>query len=150
MPMRALDYHDAAWDRINDALFLHTNGYFGLAMYASGVAVECMLRAFRLLRDTSFDERHDLWELWQNTSLADFQTKPYFEKIHSSLGVVVSLWRNDFRFRSEDALRSVLRRMKANRGIKGDFLKYNSKKLYEAAREIIQIGAEQWQQFNKK
>lgn len=66
--MTAETYYRAALERIDDAYLLHTHGHYTFAMYASGIAVECLLRAFRLLRNTSFDERHDLWQLWKTPS----------------------------------------------------------------------------------
>ncbi len=72
-------YYKAARERINDADFLHTEGRFFLAMYASGLAVECLLRAFRVLRDPTFDARHDLWELWRKTALADIEHKHSYQ-----------------------------------------------------------------------
>jgi hypothetical protein len=43
-----------------------------------------------------------------------------------------------------------LKKFDLARGVKGDFLKYNSKRLYEAAREFVQLGDLQWKQLNKK
>jgi HEPN domain-containing protein len=68
MVSTAKTYYSAALERIEDAHLLHTEGHYTFAMFASGLAVECLLRAFRLLRD---DERHDLWELWRKTALKD-------------------------------------------------------------------------------
>ncbi len=63
MVSTAKNYYGAALERIADADLLHAEGHYPFAMYASGLAVECLLRAFRLLNDPSFDERHDLWQL---------------------------------------------------------------------------------------
>jgi len=95
MGLRSDFYFNAAKDRIQEAHFLHTNGYYGIAMYLSGVAVECMLRAFRLLNDPTFDERHDLWLLWKSTELANVHSKLYLETIQAMLSVVVKLWNMD-------------------------------------------------------
>jgi len=61
--LRSDSYYTAARERIKEAQFLLENRYYTLAMYISGLAVECILRAFRLLKDPTFDERHDLWLL---------------------------------------------------------------------------------------
>lgn len=143
-------YFQAALERISEARYLHMNGYYVLAMYASGLAVECLLRAFRLFKDTSFDERHDLWLLWRSTDLANVHSEFYHEGIHSSLGIVTLLWRNDYRFDSESAVRAYLKKAGRNRGIKGDFLKYNSQRLFKAAADIIRLGTQKWLLLNKR
>src|SRR5436190_19593460 len=38
---------------------------FALAMYVAGVAVESMLRAFKLFYEPTFDEKHDLMKLFK-------------------------------------------------------------------------------------
>jgi hypothetical protein len=53
-------------------------------------------------------------------------------------------------FCERDEVRSLLKKFDLARGVKGDFLKYNSKRLYEAAREFVQLGDLQWKQLNKK
>jgi HEPN domain-containing protein len=146
----AKSYHRAALERISDADLLHAEGHYPFAMYASGLAVECMLRAFRLLKDPSFDERHDLWQLWKKTSLANIRRESSYERIHTLVPFINARWRNSYRFASADEVRSLLKKFDLARGIKGDFLKYNSKRLYEAAREFVQLGDVQWKQLNKK
>lgn len=150
MESTAKSYHRAALERIVDADLLHAEGHYPFAMYASGLAVECLLRAFRLLKDSSFDERHDLWQLWKKTALANVRRETSYERIHTLLAYINARWRNSYRFAGVDEVRSVLRKFDLARGIKGDFLKYNSKKLYEVARELVQLGDLQWKQLNKK
>lgn len=150
MGLRSDSYYTAARERIKEAQFLHENRYYTLSMYISGLAVECMLRAFRLLKDPSFDERHDLWLLWKNTDLANINSAFYDAKIYAALDVVKDLWQNDYRFRSEAELRSHLKKIGKHRGIKGDFLKFNSKRLSDLAAEIINLGERQWKRLRKK
>jgi hypothetical protein len=95
MGLRSDFYFKAAQERIQEACFLHDNGYYALSMYISGLSVECMLRAFRLLKDSTFDERHDLWLLWKSTELANVHSKFYREKIQAMLSVVAKLWNMD-------------------------------------------------------
>ena len=146
----AKSYYNAALERIEDAHLLHTEGHYAFAMYASGLSVECLLRAFRLLRDTSFEERHDLWELWRKTVLVNASSQATYDRIYTLLSEVSLRWRNSYRFAAENEVRSFLKKSGKNRGIKGDFLKYNSKKLYDAAREFLQLGGLQWTQLSKK
>lgn len=142
-------YYKAALARIQEAQHLHENGYYSLAMYISGLAVECMLRAYRLLEDEAFDERHDLLLLWRRTDLANVNSE-YYAPIYTALKTVVVLWRNDYRFRSDDEVRSQLKRAGKDRGSKGDFLKYNSSKLYDAAANVVRLGIQRWKRLSRK
>ena len=150
MGLRSESYYTAARDRIKEAQFLLENRYYTIAMYISGLAVECILRAFRLLKNPTFDERHDLWRLWKSTELANVHGELYHEKVQSAMDTTMALWRNDYRFHSEAALRSYLKKIGSDRSIKGDFLKFNSKILYEAAEEIVQFGVNRWKLLKKK
>ncbi len=143
-------YYKAAVARIQEAQHLQAHGYFVLAMYVSGLAVECMLRAFRLLDDSVFDERHDLLLLWKHTELAKIADEPVHDAMYSAITRVAVLWRNDYRFSSTEAVKSYLKKMRKDRGIKGDFLKYNSQKLYQAAAEVILIGMKKWTRLRTK
>lgn len=148
--MTAETYYRAAIERTEDAHLLHTQMHYSLAMYVSGLAVECMLRAFRLLTDTSFEERHDLWRLWKKTALADIYIEPAYSQIYQNLITVTTLWKNDLRFHSQSELKSFLKSASQDRGVKGDALKYLGKKLYESAIELIRIGGKRWRQLSKK
>jgi HEPN domain-containing protein len=150
MGSTAKTYYQAAWERIEDAHLLHTEGRYPFAMYTSGLAVECLLRAFRMLRDPSFDERHDLWQLWKKTVLANVRHKSTYERAYALMNEINLRWRNSFRFAWTNEVSSFLKKSGQHRGIKGDFLKYNSQKLYEAARELLQLGGQQWAQSSKR
>ncbi|MEK7729960.1 MAG: hypothetical protein AAB354_16245 [candidate division KSB1 bacterium] len=143
-------YYKAAVERIQEALHLHTNGYYVVAMYLSGLAVECLLRAYRLLEDSTFDERHDLWLLWKSTLLANPHSEFYDKRIDSAMSTVKLLWRNDYRFKSIDSMRKFFKETRRAHGIKGDALKYNSQRLFDAAAEIIRIGTQKWHLLRKK
>lgn len=144
------DYYKAAEARIQEAHHLHAQGYYVLAMYASGLAVECLLRAFRLLDDSTFDERHDLLLMWKRTKLANVNDELYNDAMYTAMTQVAVLWRNDYRFSSPEVVRAHLKRIHQDRGIKGDFLKYNSRKLFEAAEEVFHLGTQRWKRLKKK
>ena len=57
-------YFQTAMQRMQQAVYLQKEGSsYALAIYVGGVAVECMLRAYKGRRDPSVDERHDLVRL---------------------------------------------------------------------------------------
>ena len=61
MQFRADEYYRASLERMRQANHLYSEGQsFALAMYCGGLAVECLLRAFRFAEDDSFEGRHDL------------------------------------------------------------------------------------------
>jgi hypothetical protein len=54
MQFRAEQYFQASLERMEQALRIYRDGKsFALAMYCGGLAVECLLRAFRWTEDTS-------------------------------------------------------------------------------------------------
>src|SRR5260221_1555527 len=58
-------YFQTATQRMRQALHLYQEGAsFALAIYVGGVAVECLLRAFKGRRNPIFDEKHDLLRLF--------------------------------------------------------------------------------------
>src|SRR5207245_6972502 len=69
-PFKPEHYYRAALERMRQArvLYLEGNSY-ALAMYTAGVAIECMLRAFKGRRDPTFDEKHDLRRLFQASGI---------------------------------------------------------------------------------
>jgi len=54
-------------------------------------------------------------------------------------------WKNDLRYISNDRLRRRLKKLKLDRGIRGNYLKENCRIAIETATTIIKIGAVKWQ-----
>ncbi len=130
---------------------------YALSMYVAGVSVECMLRAFKMLRDTTFDERHDLRRLFKASGmlsvdpvvlrargLTGSQVQHHHRELQAALTIVYDLWSNDYRFASEDRLRAHLKSTKLDRGVKGDILKVNALALLNAAETFHDMGVYQW------
>jgi hypothetical protein len=58
-------YFQSATQRMRQAQCLYYEGAsFALSIYVGGVAVECLLRAFKGRRDPTFDEKHHLLRLF--------------------------------------------------------------------------------------
>ena len=150
MRSSAKSYLNAAFERLEDALLLHNEGHYVLSMYSFGLAVECILRAFLLLRNSQFEARHNLWELWKKTPLSDVHRESSYERIHKLLSIIVVRWKNSYRFASMEEVQSLLWRSGQQRGVKGDVVKFNCKVLYEAAREFVQLGGLRWSKLNIK
>ncbi len=140
---RAEVYRQAALEHVTVARELHESGRFALAHYVSGLAVECMLRAFKSRRDPILDERHDLNQLARRGGFLDAASEAHRPILAARLGEVVTRWDNGHRYRSESALRKFLARRKLFAD-KGDLLKNSSRKIVNAALELVTHGANQW------
>ena len=123
---------------------LYDNQEFVLTAYVSGLAVECMFRAYRGRIDPEFDSRHDLFELAREAKFADVIPPNLLPKYASDFGVVATRWNNSHRFRSEDALRRMLKHRQFDRRIKGDYLKENVRLMLDASSGIVTLGDQLW------
>jgi len=90
------DYFDAAGERLGDAHNLYKGERFGFALYAAGLSIECVLRAFRTRMSNQFDEKHDLVQLFDGCD------KQFFggdrREIDAAINAAWKGWRNDYRF----------------------------------------------------
>jgi HEPN domain-containing protein len=134
------DYLEAAKDRLTDAHRLYSIERYAFSLYAAGLAVESMLRAYRVYWDSEFDERHDLQRLLTKSAVADFVAPEEYVRIHEALLIIHPLWQNDYRFASEDRLKRHLKMRKLDRGIRRNFVKELCRLCIESADTIITIG----------
>jgi HEPN domain len=158
MQFTADEYYRAASQRMRQAREIHlSKESYALAMYCSGLAVECMLRAFRWQKDASFEGRHDLEELFKASGLlriheerarkkgaAEEEIERFTAVLRRAIFDVNTLWNNNLRFASEASLRAHLNRLGRLRGIRGDALKRNSADLLAAAEIIVNRGVTLW------
>ena len=147
MSLAADDYRWAALDRIRAAEVLHAAGKYGSAIYLAGVAVECMLRAYRVRVDPAFDARHDLRQLLTASGLENYVPEKRRAEVAAALGDVWSRWKNDYRYASDDRVLRYLRDRGLTLGIKGDQvgqLKENSRRVFEKAHELVGLGEARW------
>jgi hypothetical protein len=144
MRIEAEDYMEAARDRIVDAHGLYKLGRYSYSLYTTGLAIESMLRAYRVLKDPEFDERHDLQLLLAESAIEDFVTSVEYAEIAALVSKMFKRWKNDFRFASEDRLMRHLKKLRFDRGIRGSFIKENCRVLIEAADKILKIGVVRW------
>jgi HEPN domain-containing protein len=163
MNFRAEDYYRAGVERMRQARAIYKAGEsYALAMYCGGLAVECILRAFRWRKDRSFDGRHDLEDLLKASELlsinqermrrqgvAEDEILKQASALRTAMSEVVVLWHNNLRFASEGRLRAYLRQIDRLQGIKGNALKKNALDLLNAAQTIVDQGVALWT-FEKK
>ena len=164
MRMRCMDfspehYFQTATQRMRQAHYLFKeSSSFALAIYVGGLAVECLLRAFKGLRDPLFDEKHDLLRLFAASRIlridhdrlhaknwSDPQINGHLQTLRLAVNEVVRLWANNYRFVSEERLRSHLKKITGYRKIKGDYLKEEARKFLNSAQRFIDKGVILWQ-----
>jgi HEPN domain-containing protein len=153
-------YFRASVERMRQAqhLYRQGKGYYALAMYAAGLAVECLLRAYMVKRKREFESRHDLLLLFKESGiltvnadklrakgLTEEQLLEHRRILRSSVNDVFILWRNNYRFASESRLLAHLKKMKLYQKAKGDLLKANAFNLLKVAEQFIDKGVLQWQ-----
>ena len=144
MSFEANTYRVAAEEHVTVANRLYDMNRFVLAAYVAGLAVECILRAYRYRINPQFDARHSLNLLYKAARFAEFIPAGKQVEISAALGDVVTRWSNDHRYRSEAALRSFFKRANLHRGIKGDFVKENTRRIVNAATTIVILGVSRW------
>ena len=150
-PFRPEHYFDAAIERMAQARLLYQQrDCHALAMYVAGVAVECMLRAFKGKRTKTLDERHDLERLFKASGLVHSDRGPLPRNLPAAIAATCRLWSNDYRYASEDRLRSFLKKDAALRSrIKGDILKALALQLMQSAQTVVDRDEELWDSSKK-
>jgi hypothetical protein len=159
MDFTADHYFRASVERMNQAhrLYREGEGYYALAMYTAGLAVECLLRAYMVKRKREFESRHDLLLLFKESGilgvnpdrlktkdLTEEQIQSHQKTLKVAVNDVVILWRNNYRFASEARLLAYLKQKKLYRGTTGNLLKAKASDLLKADQRFIDKGVFQW------
>ena len=149
MKISSEHYFKASQDRIKEARKLHNSGNYVGSIYLSGVSVECMLRAYVQGNMDDFYSRHDLIRLLRTSGISEIITISQRRNIDAALGNIWSRWKNNYRYASEELIRAELKKLKLDRGIKGDWLKFNSMTVLNSALIVISIGVKKWKTLKR-
>jgi HEPN domain-containing protein len=144
MRIEATDYVETAQERLNNANLLYEATQYSFALYAAGVAVESLLRAYVARLDPILEAAHDLPLLLRASKLQHRVTANERRLIYDSVNALARRWKNDLRYASNHRLRRRLKKRKLDRGIRGDFLKENCRIAITMAAIILRIGVEKW------
>ena len=144
MHFRADHYLEAARERVFSAFCLYDSSRYAAAIHFAGVAVECLLRAYRMRKTGTFDERHDLAELMKSSSIASFIPNKLNQEFGAALTTVWRRWKNNYRYASMSRLSTELRDLGLFATIKGDPLKENARITLSAAQKLINAGVLSW------
>lgn len=159
MQFRAEEYYRAGLERLRQAKSVYSRGSgYALVIYSGGLAVECLLRAFRWNVDNSFEGRHDLSELLKASGIlrvdeeylrrrgkAEEVIRQSSLEFRAAMNEVVVLWHNNLRFASEARLRAHLIQINRVQGIKGDPVKKNAADFLNAAQLVVNKGMVLWE-----
>jgi len=144
MRIEAADYVDAAQERLSNAKLLYEAAQYAFALYATGVAVESLLRAYIVQVAPILAARHNLLLLLDKSKLRQIATSTESQTVYQSVNELSGLWKNDLRYASNIRLRRRLKKNKLDRGIRGDFLKENCRIAIDLATTILRIGVAKW------
>lgn len=117
---------------------------YALAHYLAGLAVECTLRAYLSRITNDFDRVHDLYHLYKASQFYNVVRVERAEAVSAALSEMAIQWNSNHRFGSEAALRTHLKSLGMDRGIKGDFLKERTNRMINAAFTVVNIGVLRW------
>jgi hypothetical protein len=151
-------YFQTATQRMRQAHYLYREGSsFALTIYVGGLAVECLLRAFKGRRDPTFDERHHLLRLFAGSGMlhvdtgklrardwTDDEIDGHMRALQLAVNEIFRLWANDYRFASEERLSSHLKQVTGFQRIKGDYLKEQARLFLNSAQTFIDKGVMLW------
>ncbi len=144
MDFTAVHYFRASVERMSQAqhLYREGEGYYALAMYAAGLAVECLDMLLLFKESGILDMDPDKLKA---KGLTDQQIEEHEKALRSAVNDVFILWGNNYRFASEARLLAHLKKMKLYQGTKGNLLKAKAYDLLKAAQRFLDKGVFQWQ-----
>lgn len=131
------EYRRASHEKFNAAQDAHALGHYVVSHYLCGVAVECMLRAFRWRIDPSWDSKHNLRELSKKCGVYQRLQKKDPQAFARALNEVVRRWRVSHRYSPSDRLLEDLTRLKIETGKNDRILRNNSNVMLECTQIIL-------------
>ena len=122
----------------------YEQGEYFVAHYFSGIAVECMLRAYLYRVDRKWRPEHDIYNLAKDSRFFDLIPAQDQEQWGAKLSILNLRWRSNHRFFSEGVLRKYLSGVEAIRKVRGDVLKENARVVRNLAQDIVGLGETRW------
>lgn len=144
------NYFNAAQEHLGVARqsLTQTQPQYFVAHYFAGLAVEEILRALSIKEGETFDGTHSI-ERWANkANLSSGKSEDEVEKVRVALDEVDRRWRANQRYYTAKMLDAHLESINLDK-IRGNRVKYSSKRLFDLATIIMDSGVEQWLSNNK-
>lgn len=144
-----LVYLAASQENLTVARELLDSGRYTAASFFAGLAVEALLLAYQTQAGTEHDAGHSLFRLAENGQFWAGMSRKQKEVLSAELSEVALHWRNNHRYRSEQAYRDWLIRNRlfvvgGNATTSQDVVIFNAELLLEAAQRIIEAGVARW------
>ena len=139
----ARNYLIAAQEHLGLAAALLRGNHYSVAHYFAGVAVECILRAHSVSPSGTFDSSHSI-EYWaRKSNLLPGGTEEAKTEFRAALDEVNARWRANQRYMTAKMMDAYLHSTGLDK-IRGDKIKYSSKRLFELANSVVEVGVEKW------
>lgn len=142
----AAQYREGALYRLEDAKVMLGEGRWVSAAYLSGRAVESMMRALIWLK-TQKDSQgvgHDLRDLLRQARSLNMLTDKDHGQMIDAINFIAVVWQNNLRYIGPVGFRAYLKAKSRDRGVRGDFVKYNVRRLVEDCERVIARGEIVW------
>ncbi|MCW3098398.1 MAG: hypothetical protein JWL77_4016 [Chthonomonadaceae bacterium] len=143
-------YFSAAKEHLGFArqLLLQSQPQYFVAHYFAGIAVEDILRALSVKEGDSFDHSHSI-EYWtKKANLMPTNSDVEQDKFRVAMDEINTRWRANQRYFTEKMLDTYLESTQLDK-IRGDRVKYSSKRLFQLASDIVGLGVEKWESNNR-
>lgn|GEM_PF-1269830 len=142
------NYFNSAQEHLGlTAQLIRQQQYFA-SHYFAGLAVEEILRALSVKEGDSFDSSHSI-EFWaRKANVLPKGSDERQDELRVTLDEINRRWRAHQRYFTAKMLDTYLESTQLDK-IRGDRVKYSSKRLFELAAEVVGLGVEKWQSNNK-
>jgi hypothetical protein len=142
--LEAEDYLGAANDHTAALGALYEHGHHSLAIYLAGLSAECVFRAFRQRKGLPFTSDHKLPKLAEEAGFPELVAERDRVDFDAATSALAGTWQNSHRFKSNEVMRRFLKQHELDRGIKGDYLRENARRLTSRALLLVSLGVKQW------
>ena len=144
----AEQYRNASHARLEDARILADHAQWSGSIYIAGRATEAMLKSLLRSHSDQDDTGHSLRDMLKHLTMTQIFTSRDYNCIAIPLSEIARLWGNDLRFVDDDDLLRRIKRLRIDRGIKGNVLNTLTRRILEAAEMIVQRGEFIWNRSN--
>lgn len=115
-----------------------------LTHFFAGVAVECMLRAFLVKSNRSWQARHDLHQIAAEAKFFDLVPKSQKIEFSGKFTILNKRWNSNHRYFTMREVERHLQRVGAEQNVPGLLLQNNAETMLRLATEIIKLGRSKW------
>ncbi len=104
------EYRQASHQKFKAAVDADGREHYAVSHYLSGVAIECMLRAYRWSIDPSWDAKHDLRELMKKSGVLARLPENKQGQVRDALVEIAVRWSISHRYAPDDRLEAYLKK----------------------------------------